>query len=160
MRRSFSAGPVAPSHKPDDSPERPGRSAPSHAVTRLLTLVEVAEEVADRRQMSVSVRHEAVLADGRRLLLLGDRGWTSSAVGFPDIWSTISVEEVEHTARTVVGPDEPFGGRSHEEMEAGHWSSLAEVLRQQAMLVEAAELQRLPHVVVFGERLLGRIGRA
>jgi len=28
--------------------------------------------------MSVSVRHEAVLMDGRRLLLLDDRGWSSS----------------------------------------------------------------------------------
>lgn len=130
------------------------------AVSRLLTLVEVAGEAAEPWQMSVSVRHEAVLADGRRLLLLGDRGWTSSGGRNADIWSTLSLEEIEHTARTVVGPDEPFGGRSHEEMEAGHWSSLAEVLRQQAVLVEAAELQRLPHDVVFGERLLGRIGQA
>lgn len=109
--------------------------------------------------MSVSARHEAVLADGRRLLLLGDRGWTSSGGRNADIWSTLSVEEVENTARTVVGPDEPFGGRSPEEMEAGHWSYLADVLRQQGVLVDAAELQRLPHDVVLGERLLKRMGR-
>jgi hypothetical protein len=126
----------------------------------LLTHVDVAEEVADPRRMSASVRHEAVLADGRRLLLLGDRGWTSSAVGFADIWSSISVEEVENTARTVVGPDEPFGGRSQKDMEADHWSYLAHILRQQGVIVDAAELQRLPHDVVLGPRLLRRIGRA
>jgi hypothetical protein len=130
------------------------------AVRRLLTLVEVAGEAADPRQMSVSARHEAVLADGRRLLLLGDRGWTSSGGRNADVWSTLSVEEVENTARTVVGPDEPFGGRSHEEMDADHWSYLADVLRQQGVFVDAAELQRLPHDVVLGARLLRRIGRA
>lgn len=129
------------------------------AVTRLMTLVEVDEEAATSWQMSVSVRHEAVLADGRRLLLLGDRGWGSSAVGIADIWSTISAEEVENTARTVVGPDEPFGVRSQEDMEADHWSYLANVLRQQGVIVDVAELRRLPHDVVLGRRLLGRIGR-
>lgn len=47
------------------------------AVARLVTLVDVDDDVADPRQMSVSARHEAVLVDGRRLLLLDDRGWSS-----------------------------------------------------------------------------------
>jgi hypothetical protein len=42
-----------------------------------------------------------------------------------------SVEEIVDTARTVVGPDEPFEEGSHEDMEADHWAHLAEVLRQQ-----------------------------
>src|ERR671933_594329 len=101
------------------------------AVTRLVTLVEVEDDAADAQQMSVSVRQEAVLADGRRLPVLGDRGWTSRAEGIADIWSEISMEEIEYTARTVVGPDEPFDGCSQEDMEANHWAYLADVLRQQ-----------------------------
>jgi hypothetical protein len=143
------------------------------AVMRLVTFVEVRDDAADARQMSVSARHEAVLADGRHLLLLEDRGWTSSQAIFrleggacdasswgqdvPNIWAMTSVEEIENTARMVVGPDEPFDGRSQEDMEAAHWVFLAEVLRQQGVIVAPAELRRLPHDVVLGERLLARV---
>jgi dTDP-glucose pyrophosphorylase len=144
------------------------------AVTRLVTLVDVRDDVADARQMSVSARHEAELADGRRVLLLDDRGWTSSAVRaywvgeLPDAgsrrehldaWAVTSVEEIEETARVVVGPDEPFDGRSHEEMEADHWAYLADVLRQQGVVVDAQDLKRVPHDVLLSERLLARIDR-
>jgi hypothetical protein len=142
------------------------------AVTRLATLVDVRDDVADARQMSVSARHEAVLEDGRRVLLLDDRGWTSSALRASwgevpdgesrrdqlDTWAVTSVEDIEETARVVVGPDEPFDGRSQEEMEADHWAYLAGVLRQQGVVVDALELKRLPHDVVLSERLLARIG--
>ena len=123
--------------------------------------------------MSVSARHEAVLEDGRRVLLLDDRGWTSSALRAswvgevsdgdswrdqPDIWAMTSVEDIEETARVVVGPDEPAEGCSHENAEADHWVYLAGVLRQQGVVVDALELKRLPHDVVLSERLLARIG--
>jgi hypothetical protein len=140
------------------------------AVMRLVTLVDVNDDVADARQMSVSARHEAVLADGRRVLLLDDRGWTSSAlraswVGADvereplDSWALSSVEEIEETARVVVGPDEAPDGYSQEEMEASHWAYLAGVLGQQGVVVDAVELKRLPHDVVLSERLLARVGR-
>jgi hypothetical protein len=141
------------------------------AVTRLVTLVDVQDEVADASQMSVSARHEAELADGRRVLLLDDRGWTSTAliaypVGEvpdgedpPDIWAMTSIEDIEETARVVVGPDEPFGEHSQEDMEASHWAHLADVLRQQGIVVDALELRRLPHDVVLSERLRARISR-
>jgi hypothetical protein len=142
------------------------------AVTRLVTLVDVRDEVSDARQMSVSARHEAELADGRRILLLDDRGWTSSALRAwvgdipdsesrpdqPDIWAVTSVEDIEETARVVVGPDEPVEGRSQEDAEADHWAYLAGVLREQGVAVDALELKRLPHDVVLSERLLARIG--
>jgi hypothetical protein len=143
------------------------------AVTHLVTLVDVDDEGANARQMSVSARHEAALADGRRVLLLDDRGWSESAlrawVGeVPDrvsqrdqldSWALTSVEDIEETARVVVGPDEPPDGYSQEEMEASHWDYLAGVLRQQGVVVDALELKRLPHEVVLSERLLARIGR-
>jgi hypothetical protein len=139
-------------------------------VTHLVTLVDVDDENSDARQMSVSARHEAALADGRRVLLLDDRGWAESelrASGMgevsrrdqPDIWAMTSVEHIEETARVVVGPDEPPDGYSQEEMEAGHWDYLAGVLREQGVGMDALELKRLPHEVVLSERLLARIGR-
>jgi hypothetical protein len=38
---------------------------------------------------------------------------------------------MEFTARTVVGPDEPFGGHTYRSMAAGHWVTLAATLVQQ-----------------------------
>jgi hypothetical protein len=142
------------------------------AVTRLVTLVDVRDEVADPRQMSVSALHEAVLEDGRRVLLLDDRGWTSAALTASwgevpegesrraqlDTWALTSVEDIEETARVVVGPDEPPHGYSQEEAEAAHWAYLADVLRKQGVVVDAVALKRLPHDVVLSERLLARIG--
>jgi len=144
------------------------------SVARLVTSVGIDDDGEDAQSMSVSARHEAVLVDGRRLLLLGDRGW-AAALGpalvreaqdggsrrkaVSGIWATTSIEELEGTARCVVGPDEPFDGRSQEDMEADHWASLAELLRQQGVVVDAQELKWLPHEVVLTERLLARLGR-
>ena len=104
--------------------------------------------------MSVSARHEAVLVGGGRVLLLDDRGWSTS--GPPNIWALTSVEDIVDTARMVVGPDEPLGGRAHEDMDADHWVQLAEVLRKQGVVADALELNRLRHEVVIRERLLAR----
>lgn len=126
-------------------------------MTGLVTFVEVRDADADPRRMSVSARHEAVLTNGARVLLLADRGWTSS--GPAGIWTVTSVEDIADTARVVVGPDEPFGGRSHQDMEADHWAALAAVLRRQGVDADALELGRLPHEVVLGEQLLARLGK-
>lgn len=75
------------------------------------------------------------------------------------MWALTSVEDIEETARVVVGPDEPPDGYSQEEMEASHWDYLAGVLREQSVVVDAQELKQLPHDVVISERLLARIGR-
>ncbi|MGB3828875.1 MAG: hypothetical protein WA962_08870 [Ornithinimicrobium sp.] len=125
-------------------------------VTRLVTFVESDEDVDHPRQMSVSARHEAVLTNENRVLLLADRGWSSW--GPPNIWAVASVEEIADTARMVVGPDEPYGGRSWTDMEADHWASLVAVLRGHGIDANALELASLPHNVVLGEQLLARIG--
>ena len=105
--------------------------------------------------MSISARHEAVLADGRRLLLLDDRGWSAS--GPPDIWALTSVEDIVNTARVVVGPDEASDGRTDEHMEADHWDHLVEVLHQHGIAVNAVQLHGRPHDVVLSRRLLARV---
>ena len=145
-------------------------------VARLLTFVDLVDEGDDgpgARRMSLSARHEAVLADGRRVVLLDDRGWTEQLVASWDeepseearalvertsIWVHSTVEDVGRTARDVVGPDEPFEGLTRADMQANHWESLARGLQQQGVEVDAAELRGLPHDVELSDRVLGRIG--
>jgi hypothetical protein len=127
------------------------------AVTRLLTFVDIANAdnaELDARSRSLTARHEAILADGRRVVLLDDRGWSETQrvtggrelseedrgrfeVDPPDIWRSETVEEMKRTARFVVGPDEPFEGHSQADMEAGHWDTLARILRQHGVNVAA-----------------------
>ena len=129
-------------------------------VVCLETLADV-RETGDPRSMSVSARHEAVLDDGSRVLLLDDRGWTGSlrgaAAGTLDAWAFETEDEIAFTARTVVGPDEPFDDHSFADMAAGHWKALAETLRAHGVAVEPDDLARLPHEVVLSERLRARL---
>ncbi|MEQ4210234.1 hypothetical protein [Actinopolymorpha sp. B9G3] len=113
--------------------------------------------VDDPRQMSLSALHLAVLDDGRRLTLLDDRGWGVS--GPPDVWRQTSDEQIKAEARTVVGPDEPYGNRTQTDMAADRWAYLAGILRHQGVLVDAQTLRRLPHDVELSARLRTRIAR-
>ena len=136
---------------------------PPHVV-RLETTADVRGDGHDRR-ISISARHEAVLDDGRRVLLLDDRGWAEELRGpgaddVPDIWAGASADDIAKTARDVVGPDEPFGDRSYEDMAVGHWATLAERIRAQGVSADADELRALPHDVVLSDRLLARLGRS
>jgi hypothetical protein len=123
------------------------------AIRRLVTVADVDNDVVATKQVSVSARHEAELDDGNRILLLNDRGWSSSGT-----WTERSVEDVRETTRMVVGPDEPFGDRSHEDMAADHWAYLQRILQRQGVVVDASELRRLPHDILLSQRLLARIG--
>ncbi|MFZ3495807.1 hypothetical protein ACODT5_21710 [Streptomyces sp. 5.8] len=125
-------------------------------VTRLVTYTDLDVGATNARQLSVSARLEAVLADGRSVVLLDDRGWSSS--GLSGLPALTSIEDIEETARTVVGPDEPFDGMTQEQMAAGHWGHLAGVLGQHGVDVPAHELEQLPHDVVLSERLRAWIG--
>jgi hypothetical protein len=104
--------------------------------------------IAAERQAHSRERHSQNSLVLALALLLEDRGWTSfhviarreggapyagsSGHDVPNIWAMTSVEEIENTARAVVGPDEPFErrSRSQEDMEADSWTFLAKVLRQ------------------------------
>ena len=132
-------------------------------VVRLVTLADVNED-GDARRLSVSARHEAVLDDGRRMLLLDDRGWSETVGGagaheVADIWALTSEQDIAETARVVVGPDEPFDGRSQDDMDTDHWNALANHLRALGVDVDAGELKQVPHDVVPSEPLLARLGR-
>lgn len=131
-------------------------------MTRLVIFVDIAGHAASKTQMDVSARLETEASDVGRIVLLDDRGWASStshpSETIPDIWIHHSLDDIRETARMVVGPDEPFGDRSQEDMTAEHWGSLAKLLRRHRIDVDAVELQHLPHDVVPSERLLARIG--
>ncbi|HEX7299234.1 MAG TPA: hypothetical protein VF257_09505 [Solirubrobacteraceae bacterium] len=129
-------------------------------VQRLMTIAD-ADDADWGSAMSVSVRHEAELADGRTVPLLANRGWTSqrsatSRDAKPSM-RNVSVEDIERTARAVVGPDEPPDGCSYEDMHAAHWKNIARILREQGVAADAAELASLPHDVVLSGRLRARL---
>lgn len=130
-------------------------------VVRLETVADL-QRAEDARDLSVSARLEAVLAGGRRIMLLDGRGWTEGLRGVgvdeTDVWTTTSEAEIARTARLVVGPDEAYGGRSQSEMDEGHWATLAETLRAQGVDASPDELRRLPHDVTLSERLRARLG--
>jgi hypothetical protein len=117
-------------------------------VTRLFTVIDLDDR--DSRGRSVRARHEAELADGRRFVLLDDRGWSSSAPV-----DDRTTKEVESTARTVVGPDEPRGDQTRAAVEEAHWNSLQHKLED--VDAEEAELRTLPHDVEVSERLRRRL---
>jgi hypothetical protein len=128
---------------------------------RLVTVADVAAP-ADPGDLAVSVRHEAVVDDGRRIVLQDGRGFTESLRGpgadRVDVWTSTSEDDLARTARVVVGPDEPYGDLTQADMEAGHWETLADVLRAQGVQVDADELRRLPHDVELTDALRARLG--
>lgn len=130
-------------------------------VARLLAVAD-ARDPMHRGEISVSVRLTAVLDDGRTVTLLDGRGWTAQlrgpgADGIADAWATTTADEIEHTARMVVGPDEPFEGRSQEDMKRDHWNALADRLRETGVEADGADLGNVPVEVVLGDRLRARI---
>jgi hypothetical protein len=97
-------------------------------------------------------------------VLLDDRGWSEALGGaganeVADIWAHRSEQDIAEPARMVVGPDEPFDGRSQNDMETDHWNALADSLLVHGVGVEARELKHLPHDVVLAKALLARLGR-
>jgi hypothetical protein len=122
-------------------------------VWRLITFADISERVSDPESVAIELRHEVELMDGRRVLLLGDRGWSSGGT-----WEQISRAYVEDTARMCVGPDEPFAGHSHEYMAEMHWAPLLDILQKRGVQTDAEELASLRHDVVISGPLLARIG--
>ena len=117
-------------------------------VVHLVTLVDVAEG-GDVGGISASMPRAV-------------RGWTEELRGaganrIDDLWALTPERDIVETARMVVGPDEPFRGRSQDEMETDHWNALAENLRAHGVVVDAGELRQLPHDVVLSDRLRARL---
>jgi hypothetical protein len=133
-------------------------------IERLVTFVDIDD--ANLSQLSFSARHDALLADGRRVVLLNDRGWSQSRINFvsdPELpmrgeafspWEGVTREQIEEIARTVVGPDCAYGDYTQSEMDEGHWSYLSAGLEEQGVDVDATDLGALPHDVELSDRLV------
>jgi hypothetical protein len=139
-------------------------------LARLVTFVDIDEgdDASEASGLSFSARHDAVLTDGRRVLLLNNRGWSQStgisSSGEPPMqenqsapWEFVTREQVEDSARSVVGPDEPYGDYTRAEMAAGHWATLAATLGREGVEVDATEVSGLPHDVELSDRLIARL---
>lgn len=88
-----------------------------------------------------------------RVTLLGDRGWSTN-----QRWNEVHLNDVEKTARTCVGPDEPFEGRTTKEMEDDYWTYLERIGAGKGLSLTASELSGLPHDVEFSAELLRLLG--
>jgi hypothetical protein len=127
---------------------------------RLVSVVEPRDDMRSPRQQSFGVVLYAELDDGRRLVLLDDRGWGGSMHSTDpdapvDIWAHTEIAGLEETARTVVGPDEPPAGRTHEEEAALHWTALARRLNVED--VDGPTLRQAPHDVELSDALRRRL---
>jgi hypothetical protein len=123
------------------------------SVRRLLTFADLADR--GQRGHSISARLVAELADGSHVVLLDDRGWTSGHGGV----ASYSPEEVEVTARMVVGPDEPWGDQTRAQVESGHWATLERRLQDARVDTDGIDLRALPHDVEISHRLRGLLKR-
>lgn len=130
-------------------------AVPMAAVERLVTIADVDDAVPDDGRVAVQARQHAVLADGRQVPLLHDRGWGST-----QRWATVTIDDIAATTRMVVGPDEPVAGATWEQAQADHWAALAGILQRHGVAVDARDLQHVPHDVELDERLLARLVEA
>jgi hypothetical protein len=105
---------------------------------------------------SFRVQEFAELADGRRLPLGDERGFSGNAYvtgrSEPvDPWPFTTLAGLEADVRCTVLPDD-------DEPEDEHpWAWLAERLHGHGVDAAVEQLKRLPYDVVFSRRLLGRV---
>ncbi len=122
-------------------------------VARLVTCVDLDQDVPDSRWVSVSARQDAVLTTGHRVLLVDQRGWCDSGVA---TWADLCTQDIADTARTVVGPFIPGDGHPHPDLEAEHWTGLAAILGQHGVQVDAQYLPDLPTTLFSAHGFNGR----
>lgn len=100
--------------------------------------------------ISFRVAEFAVLADGRRIQLHDDRGFTVSAGA--DGWRFLTLQSLEADVRNTVLPDDA------EETGDDHpWAWLAALLREQGVDTSAEQLRTLPYGVEFSPRLRAQV---
>lgn len=142
------------------------------SVERLETFAEADDQPgAKLNEMSVKLRHDAVLTDGRRVLLLDDRGWSSTMGAYAereedlpdpstlDIWASTTAEEIEYDSKITVGPDEEYEEYTQDQMDEFHWAALAQTLYDAGVTITPEKLSQLPHDVVLSDTIRTRLGQ-
>lgn len=106
-----------------------------------------------KQGLSFDVHEFADLADGRRLTLRDDRGFTTSSGGPApsDQWRHLTLGHLERDVLTTVPPDDDDTQEQHP------WGVLARLLHLQGVEATAEELRVLPCRVEFSERLRERL---
>ena len=106
--------------------------------------------VLDPRGVHFSVAEYAVLADGRRLRLHADRGFTLG--GGADPWQGLTAGSLVSDVLATVLPDD-----AEETGEDHPWAELAELLRAHGVEASVDDLRGLPYDVGFTRRLRARL---
>ncbi|WP_104112055.1 hypothetical protein [Arthrobacter sp. N199823] len=122
------------------------------AISRFVSTADV-HEGAQPERVSVSVLFEAELDNGESVLVLDDRGWNSSQP-----WADASQEQIESTARVVVGPDEPYGDQTATGAVTAYWNYIQNILAQHGLETSPAELPAIPHDVVLSQSIIEHLG--
>ncbi|MFC9935801.1 hypothetical protein [Glutamicibacter sp. NPDC127525] len=100
------------------------------------------------KQARVRVLLQAQLDDGLFIVVLDDRGWSSS-----EEWAQVTPAGIRETALVVVGPDEPAPGWTRAEELHAYWQYIQSILAAQQLHASIDELMALDHEVQFGPRL-------
>jgi hypothetical protein len=121
-------------------------------------LVPAEESTASPGGQSFVVQEFAVLADGRRLTLHAERGWTTwlRSTDQPeplDPWSLLTAADLERDVLNVVLPDEDDG-------KAHPWEWLQDLLRAQGVDVPVEQLRAVPYRVELSDRVRARLAAA
>ena len=111
-------------------------------------LVRSALSTASPGSVSFDVHEFAVLADGRRLVLHRERGFSLS--GGSDPWAFLTVQSVEADVRTTVLPDE-------DTPDEHPYAWLAGLLRRHGVEASVEQLRAVPYVVELSERVQQRL---
>ncbi|MGH3652611.1 hypothetical protein [Glutamicibacter sp.] len=110
--------------------------------------VSLAEAEPGSEQVRVRVLFQAQLDDGQSIVVLDDRGWSTSGE-----WAQVTPAEIRETSLVAVGPDEPARGWTPAEELHAYWEYIRSFLGTQQIHLPVDVLMNLEHEVRFGPRL-------
>lgn len=110
------------------------------------------EPLLDPRGLSFHVEEFAVLADGKRIRLHAERGFTLG--GPAAMWQYLTPESLAADVLTTVLPDD-----AEETGEDHPWEWLADLLRRQGVDASPEQLRTLPYDVEFSDRVRERLSQ-
>lgn len=121
------------------------------------TAEDIEEELDnDRRRASVEIEEFAILADGRRIVIDDQRGYSAFPAGGGDPWAHQTRERVVADVLMTLLPDDD----AEAEAEDHPWPWLVERLRELGVPTSVEQLRAVPFDVILSERLAARVADA
>lgn len=117
-------------------------------MSTIVKFISLAEAEPESEEVSVSVLLQAQLDDGRLVVVLDDRGWSTNCS-----WPQAVPADIRETALVVAGPDEPGPGATRAQALHDYWEYIQTILAAQQLHLPVHELMALEHEVQFGPRL-------